>query len=84
MAAEQAVKHPASGYAQAGQFLEVGLRFGLTVALGAWGGYKLDHWAGTRPWLMILCCALAGVAGFYWLLMRLKDMQRQDEENPDA
>lgn len=77
------MKPPANGYAQAGQFLEVGLRFGLTVALGAWGGYKLDTWAGSRPWLMILCSALAGAAGFYWLLMRLKDMQRRDEESRD-
>lgn len=75
---------PVNGYAQAGQFLEVGLRFGLTVALGAWGGYKLDQWWGTRPWMMILCCALAGVAGFYWLLMTLKNLQHKEEEHPDA
>ncbi|MCA9782408.1 MAG: AtpZ/AtpI family protein [Calditrichaeota bacterium] len=74
---------PGSGYAKAGQLLEVGLRFGLTVALGAWGGYKLDAWLGWRPWLMILSTAIAGVAGFYWLLLTVKSVQRRDEESRD-
>ncbi len=68
------------GYGRAGQFLELGLRFGLAIALGAWGGWKLDARWGTKPWMMLLLLILSFAAAFYWLLLRLKDLQRRAEE----
>ena len=70
----------AEGYARAGQFLELGLRFGLAIVLGAWGGWKLDQLWGTRPWMMLLLLVASFAAAFYWLMLRLKAMQQQAEE----
>jgi F0F1-type ATP synthase assembly protein I len=45
-----------------GQLSTVGLSFVFAIVLGFGGGYLLDGWLGTRPWLTFLGFFL-GLAG---------------------
>ena len=46
-----------------GALSTVGLSFVLAIALGAWFGYLLDSWLGTKPWLFLLFFVLGFVGG---------------------
>lgn len=37
-----------------GQLSTIGLSFVLAIVIGFGGGYFLDNWLGTKPWLMFL------------------------------
>jgi ATP synthase protein I len=41
----------------------VGFSFVLAVVLGAWFGWLLDNWLGTRPWLFMVFFFLGLAAG---------------------
>jgi F0F1-type ATP synthase assembly protein I len=47
----------------AGQLSTVGLSFVFALVLGFGGGYLLDGWLGTRPWLSFLGFFLGLAAG---------------------
>ena len=38
---------------EAGPYLGLGVQFALTMAFFTLGGYGLDYWLGTSPWLTI-------------------------------
>jgi ATP synthase protein I len=44
----------------------VGLGFELVVPVlvALYVGYRLDHWLGTRPWLMLVGAVLGMAVGF--------------------
>jgi ATP synthase protein I len=46
-----------------GQAMRVGIELVAGVAVGSLIGYLLDHWLGTRPWLMIVFFFLGSGAG---------------------
>jgi len=46
-----------------GALSTVGLSFVLAIVLGAWFGYLLDTWLGTKPWLFLLFFILGFVGG---------------------
>ena len=51
-----------------GQLSTVGLSFVLAIVLGFGGGYVLDGWLGTKPWLTFLgffAGLAAGVVNVY-------------------
>jgi ATP synthase protein I len=51
-----------------GQLSTVGLSFVLAIVLGFGGGYLLDGWLGTKPWMMFLgffAGLAAGVVNVY-------------------
>ena len=47
-----------------------GFSFAAIVGAASFGGYKLDEWLGTGPWLLIVC-AMIGVAVATWDLLRI-------------
>lgn len=46
-----------------GQLSTVGLSFVLAIVMGFGGGYLLDGWLGSSPWLSLLGFVLGVVAG---------------------
>ena len=49
---------------QIGVLSGVGLTLVIATVLGLAGGYYLDRWLGTDPWLMLVGLVLGIVAGF--------------------
>jgi ATP synthase protein I len=49
---------------QAGNLAQVGLTLVIATVLGLWGGYALDGWLGTSPWLTVVGLLLGIVSGF--------------------
>lgn len=54
------------------------------IALGAFGGYKLDQWLHTTP-LFTLICSLAGVAIAFYVVIKdtLHTKTNHGEKNTD-
>ena len=46
-----------------GQLTTVGIAFVLAIVMGFGGGYLLDGWLGTAPWLSFVGFALGVAAG---------------------
>ena len=49
---------------QVGVLSGVGLTLVIATVLGLWGGYVLDRWLGTAPWLMLVGLLLGIASGF--------------------
>ena len=67
-----------------GQLSTVGLSFVLALVLGFGGGYLLDGWLGTRPWLSLLgfvAGLAAGVINVY-RVMQLANKTTPPPRNP--
>jgi dolichyl-phosphate-mannose--protein O-mannosyl transferase len=64
----------ASGWRQAGELGDVGLRFALLLALAVWGGWKLDQRWGWTPWLTLTGTALGLALGATWSFFKLRDL----------
>ena len=55
---------------EAGPYIGLGAQFALTMAFFTLGGYGLDYWLGTTPWLTI-CGAFLGMAALFIQLFRV-------------
>jgi ATP synthase protein I len=42
----------------------VGLTLVISTVLGLWGGYVLDRWLGSSPWLTLVGLLLGVASGF--------------------
>ena len=49
---------------QLGVLSGVGLTLVISTVLGLWGGYALDGWLGTSPWLTLAGLLVGIAAGF--------------------
>ena len=49
---------------QVGVLSGVGLTLVISTVLGLWGGYVLDRWLGSAPWLMLVGLLLGVASGF--------------------
>jgi ATP synthase protein I len=49
---------------QVGALSGVGLTLVISTVLGLVGGYYLDRWLGTEPWLLLVGLLLGIAAGF--------------------
>ena len=49
---------------QLGTLSGVGLTLVVSTVLGLWGGYALDRWLGSQPWLMLVGLLLGIASGF--------------------
>ena len=64
-----------------GQLSTVGLSFVFAIVLGFAGGYFLDGWLGTRPWLTFLGFFLGLAAGILnvYRVLHLANRQRSSK-----
>lgn len=53
-----------------GDMATAGLELGLIFAVLALGGWALDRWLGTSPWLLLIGCFIGIVGGMYRLIRR--------------
>jgi len=57
-------KNEDNGWTLFRRYANLGLELVVAVLLGAWGGYQLDIWLGTSPWLLLVGFFLGAAAGF--------------------
>jgi len=57
----------------------IGLVLAISVALGAVGGWWLDGYLGTGPWLTVLGLVLGSAAGFYELIREVNRRSDSDD-----
>lgn len=67
-----------SGWRQAGELGDLGLRFALFLSLCVWGGWKLDQRAGLRPWLTLTGTAVGLGLGGWWAFLRLRELTERN------
>jgi ATP synthase protein I len=62
-----------------GQLSTVGMSFVVAIVLGFGGGYVLDGWLGTRPWLTFLGFFVGIAAGILnvYRVMQLANKSRK-------
>lgn len=59
-----------------GYLSTVGMTMAISIGIGAVGGYYLDRWLGTRPWLFLLCLCIGIAAAFRNLFILYKKAKR--------
>ena len=64
---------------QLGTLSGVGLTLVISTVLGLWGGYVLDRWLGSAPWLMLVGLGL-GIASGFVNLFRAAGIGREEGE----
>ena len=61
----------------ASPFIGIGTTMAASLALGVWGGYKLDARFGTEPWLLLTGSVLGVAAGLYHLYITVKGQKKK-------
>ena len=56
----------------------VGMTFVVATAGATIGGYFLDRWLGTTPWLTLIGIGLGVAAGFRGLFQSIRKAERQE------
>lgn len=64
------------GWRRAGELTDFGIRFALVILLSVLGGYKLDQRLDSLPWFTLIGTLVGFGLAFYWLMMKLKDQDR--------
>ena len=60
----------------------IGMTMVLATVIGLAGGYFLDRWLGTKPWLTLIGLGLGIAAGFVNLFRSVKTAERNlDDSN---
>ena len=64
-----------------GELSSIGLVLVLATVIGLVGGYYLDRWLGTSPWLLLVGLVLGIAAGFVNLF---RSVTRADRDLDDS
>ena len=68
---------PASSTASWGLVFDIGIRMGVSEAIGLGGGLLLDNWLGTRPIFTLIGMVLGIAAAMYSLWDVARDAMRR-------
>lgn len=78
---------------EASPYLGLGMQIALSMAFFVGGGYLLDRWLGTTPWLLVAGAVLGMVAIFVQIIRVSQELsakskaaaaRKQDEEHPGS
>jgi ATP synthase protein I len=69
-----------SAWKALGELSTVGLTLVVATVLGLAGGYYLDRWLGTSPWLTLIGLLLGIAAGFVNLFRTVKRAERDIDD----
>jgi ATP synthase protein I len=64
-----------------GELSSIGFALVIATVIGLGGGYWLDRWLGTAPWLMLIGLGLGIAAGFVNLFRSVKRAERELDDS---
>jgi F0F1-type ATP synthase assembly protein I len=64
-----------------GELSAIGFALVIATVIGLVGGYWLDHWLGTAPWLMLIGLGFGIAAGFVNLFRSVKRAERELDDS---
>jgi ATP synthase protein I len=70
-----------SGWGSVGELAAVGMTMAVAIVLGLAGGYFLDRWLGTSPWLTLIGLGLGIVAAFVSFFRAVKAAERRLDDS---
>jgi ATP synthase protein I len=65
-----------------GELSTIGLTLVLATVIGLAGGYALDRWLGTKPWLTLIGLVFGIAAGFVNLFRAVNRAERDTDDGP--
>ncbi|MFQ5570781.1 MAG: AtpZ/AtpI family protein [Rhodothermales bacterium] len=71
-----------ASFREASPYLGLGMQLALTMAFFVVGGYLLDRWLGTTPWLVIAGAVLGMVAVFVHLFRIASELNKKSNAGP--
>ena len=63
-----------------GELSSIGMALVVATVIGLGGGYYLDRWLGTTPWLTLVGLGLGIAAGFVNLFRSVKRAEREFDD----
>ena len=69
-----------SAWKALGELSTVGITLVLSTIIGLAGGYYLDKWLGTSPWLMLIGLGFGIAAGFVNLFRTVNRAERDVDD----
>ena len=69
---------------EASPYLSLGMQMALTMVFFVAGGYFLDRWLGTAPWLLLVGAVLGMVSVFVHLFRLVADLNKKSEAHRKA
>ena len=70
-----------SAWSALAELSSVGFAMVLATVIGLIGGYYLDHWLGTKPWLLLIGLGFGIAAGF---VIFFRSVNRANRELDDS
>ena len=64
-----------------GELSSIGLTLVISTVIGLAGGYYLDRWLGTTPWLLLIGLVLGIAAGFVNLFRSVGRAERDLDDS---
>jgi ATP synthase protein I len=64
-----------------GELASIGMAMVLSTVIGLGGGWALDRWLGTSPWLTLIGLGLGIAAGFVSLFRAAKAAERRLDDS---
>ena len=65
-----------------GELSTIGLTLVLATVIGLAGGYALDRWLGTKPWLTLIGLGFGIAAGFVNLFRAVNRAEKDIDDGP--
>jgi F0F1-type ATP synthase assembly protein I len=60
-------------------FIGIGIEMAVTIVVFMYGGYRLDGWLGTAPWLFVSLALLGVAVAFYSFFKRVLPARKDPE-----
>ena len=70
-----------SAWSALAELSSVGFAMVLATVIGLAGGYYLDQWLGTKPWLLLLGLGFGIVAGFVIFFRSVNKAERELDDS---